>query len=875
MTEREIFVAAFQRIDPVERGRYLADACGSDEALRRRVENLLGVAEGAGSFLESPAANIDTTIAQPPVEGEGPGTQVGPYKLVEVIGEGGMGVVYLAQQTEPVKRFVALKVIKAGMDSRQVLARFEAERQALALMDHPNIARVLDAGVAGVPASASAFVGVPALAGSSRPPEGGTPTKTASSGAFVGVPASAGVSEDRLKAGLQQEGRPYFVMELVKGVPITKFCDERKLTPRERLELFLPVCHAIQHAHQKGIIHRDIKPSNVMVALHDENPVPKVIDFGVAKAVGQQLTEKTLYTGFGTLIGTPSYMAPEQATFNQLDIDTRADIYSLGVLLYELLAGSPPFEPARLKTAALEEVLRLVREEEPPRPSQRLSTSEAKASIAAVRQSEPAKLRRLLRGELDWVVMKALEKDRSRRYETASGLALDVRRHLNHEPVQAHPPSRWYRLCKLAHRHRGVLAAAALLGLSLFATIAVLVIGRGQILAEQTVTKQALANERNANQALQNAFVRERRHQNSLRVALAYRYWMSLDPARARELLEESPADLRDAEWHRLHRLCRAELVRIDLGGPGVGHSPVRFSPDGKHLVATIDSRSRVWDAATGRELFALAGNITRMSAFNFTPDGRHVIGIGPQAVRDDKPGRLFEVNTWELGERKLVKSRTHRWDSLPDRVQTSPDGRRAGTNTLKSFSMKDIDGGHELSTFELSDLWSPKIAYSADMSYVAGICGDFKHSWIQVWNTASGKIVHTIRDLPLPLVQVAVSGDGRRLVTICENTKAAQRRLFAWDAESKASRFIGHVKLNAAIAFSPGDRRIAVVDDDRVIRVWDVESRTEELTLRGHTGPFNSIAFSPDGLRLASSAADSTIRIWDVRPLESEVGSP
>src|SRR5262245_21019765 len=269
-----------------------------------------------------------------------------------------------------------------------------------------------------------------------------------------------------LDAGTAEDGRPYFVMELVKGVPITDFCDARKLSPRERLELFLPVCQAIQHAHQKGIIHRDVKPSNVLVALHDERPVPKVIDFGVAKAVGQQLTEKTVYTGFGTLVGTPAYMAPEQATFNQLDVDTRADVYALGVLLYELLAGSPPFEPERLKQAALDEVLRLVREEEPPRPSARLSTSQAKASIAAVRRSDPDKLAKLVRGELDWIVMKALDKDRTRRYETATSLAKDVERYLKGDAVEACPPTLGYRIRKTYRKNR-----AAILGASAFAAV--------------------------------------------------------------------------------------------------------------------------------------------------------------------------------------------------------------------------------------------------------------------------------------------------------------------------------------------------------------------------------------------------------------------
>ena len=432
MTEREIFVAAFQQTDPVERGRYLDDACGADEELRRRVENLLSVAAGAGSFLESPAANLDATIDQLPAESLR--TQIGPYKLVELLGEGGMGAVYLAQQTEPVKRLVALKVIKAGMDSKQVLARFEAERQALALMDHPNIAKVLDAG-------------------------------------FVGVPASAGASEDRLKPGLQREGPPYFVMELVKGVPITKFCDGRKLTPRERLELFLPVCHAIQHAHQKGIIHRDIKPNNVLVALYDGKPVPKVIDFGVAKAAGQALTDRTLVTGFGAILGTPEYMSPEQAEINQLDIDTRSDIYSLGVLLYELLAGSPPFSKSDLEKAGMLEMLRVIREKEPSKPSTKLSSSDALPTLSANRGTEPAKLTKLVRGELDWIVMKALEKDRNRRYETANGFAADIQRYLADESVQACPPSAVYRLRKFVRRNKVPVLAAVLVLLVLVAGV--------------------------------------------------------------------------------------------------------------------------------------------------------------------------------------------------------------------------------------------------------------------------------------------------------------------------------------------------------------------------------------------------------------------
>ncbi len=409
---RSVFLAALERA-PDQWPAFLDEACGDDAEVRARVDQLLQAHQALGSIhgggTEAPAT-IDAPVT------EGPGTVIGPYKRREPIGEGGMGKVWMAQQTEPVKRVVALKLIKAGMDSKQVIARFEAERQALALMEHPSIARVLD-------------------------------------------------------AGTTSAGRPYFVMDLVKGMPITRYCDEHRLTPRQRLELFIPVCHAIQHAHQKGIIHRDLKPSNVLIALYDGKPVPKVIDFGVAKAAGQPLTEKTLVTGFGMIVGTLEYMSPEQAEINQLDIDTRSDIYSLGVLLYELLTGSTPFSRKDLEKAGMLEMLRVIREQEPSKPSTKLSTAEGLPTLAANRGTEPAKLTKLVRGELDWIVMKALEKDRNRRYETANGFAMDVQRYLADEPVLAGPPSAWYRLRKFVRRNKGPVLAACLVVLALVAGI--------------------------------------------------------------------------------------------------------------------------------------------------------------------------------------------------------------------------------------------------------------------------------------------------------------------------------------------------------------------------------------------------------------------
>src|SRR5215468_9404244 len=412
---RDLFLAALER-PPAQRPTYLEAACAGDPALRGRLEALLRAHAQPGAFLsEDQPPTADAT--GPPASDAAGAVIAGRYTLLQRIGEGGMGEVWLARQQEPVKRQVALKLIKAGMDSKAVLARFEVERQALALMDHPNIARVLDGGL--------------------------TPT-----------------------------GQPFFVMELVNGLPLTRFCDEAKLTPKDRLELFVPVCQAVQHAHQKGIVHRDLKPANILVTIIDGEPVPKVIDFGVAKATAGKLTDESMSTQFGAVVGTLEYMSPEQAGFSGVDIDTRADIYSLGVILYELLTGLRPIDAKRLQAAALTELIRIIREEEPLKPSTRLSTDESSASMAALRQIEPRRLMSLLRGELDWIVMKCLEKQRDRRYETANGLAKDIQRYLEDEPVEARPPSAGYRLHKFVRRHRGKVIAASLVLLALLAGMA-------------------------------------------------------------------------------------------------------------------------------------------------------------------------------------------------------------------------------------------------------------------------------------------------------------------------------------------------------------------------------------------------------------------
>lgn len=464
MNEREIFEAAIELPDAAACKEFLDQVCASDRFLRARVESLLKAYAASGSFLQVPVSDpLDLTLLDHTPEK--PGGQVSSYKLLQQLGEGGMGVVYMAEQREPVQRRVALKIIKPGMDSNQVIARFEAERQALAMMDHPNIARVFDAGT----------------------------TAT---------------------------GRPYFVMELVNGVPITQYCDENHLNARERLDLFAPVCDAIQHAHQKGVIHRDLKPGNILVASYDGRPVPKVIDFGIAKATGQQLTERTLFTALGQIVGTIEYMSPEQATRNQLDVDTRSDVYSLGVVLYELLTGETPLDRQRLRTAAWDEMLRIIREEEPPRPSVRLSSNDRLPSIAASRGTEPSKLSAIMRGELDWIVIKALEKDRSRRYDSPGQFAADIRRYLSNEAVLACPPSNLYRFRKFVRRHAYPMTFLSIILCSLILGLGGTIWQARRARISERDARIALASEREALELATAEQLRSRQSQKSAETAL-------------------------------------------------------------------------------------------------------------------------------------------------------------------------------------------------------------------------------------------------------------------------------------------------------------------------------------------------------------------
>jgi eukaryotic-like serine/threonine-protein kinase len=786
---------------------YLDQACGTDAALRGRVDALLRAFDEERSFLERPAV-------APPAPAPGPETTTyspegvtqplsagaviaGRYKLLQEIGEGGMGTVFMVEQLEPVKRRVALKLIKPGMDSRQVVARFEAERQALALMDHVNIARVFD-------------------------------------------------------GGTTENGRPYFVMELVRGVPITKYCDGHRLPLEDRLELFVDVCRAVQHAHQKGIIHRDLKPSNVLAAPFDGRPVVKVIDFGVAKAAGPALTDRTLFTGFGVVVGTAEYMSPEQAELNNADIDTRSDVYSLGVLLYELLTGTTPVTHQRAREASLPEVLRLVREEEPTRPSTRLSTTAELPAVAAARREEPGRLLRLVRGELDWIVLKALEKDRARRYETAAALAEDVCRFLADEPVQACPPSAGYRVRKFVRRNKaGVLTAAGvLLGTLLAAAgaLAVQAAGTARVVAEQKQTQAA-------NDRLTSALEREQQTLYFQRIALAARELDAKNVGRAEELLEECPAQLRDWEWHYLKHRRHREPVTIRGKGWATAAA---FSPDGKYLacvsVGQLVGEVKVWDVRAGVHHRTVAAHLGPIGGVAFSPDGRRLATAGW-----DKKVKLWDVATGEP---------VHEWSDHTGYVSCvafSKDGKwlasGGGDNTVRvwdaqSFQHHRTLSGHSGGLYEVA---------FGNGGTLASTSSD---ETVRVWDAGTGRELHVLKGHAGPILAVAFSRDGKQLAS-----GGFDGTVKVWDPE--AGRHVRTIRDGdmpvMGVAFSRNGHRVATASLEKTVRLWAVAAEHdphEAITLRGHAEGVMRVDISPDGLQIASASLDGTVKVWDSTPV-------
>ncbi|HEV8066807.1 MAG TPA: protein kinase [Planctomycetaceae bacterium] len=744
---------------------------------------------------------------------EQPGAVIGPYKLMEQIGVGGFGLVFVAEQQRPVRRKVALKVIKPGMDTREVVARFEAERQALAMMDHPNIARVYD-------------------------------------------------------AGATDSGRPYFVMELVRGVPITDYCDQNHLTLRERLELFVSVCQAVQHAHQKGIIHRDIKPSNVLVTLQDGKPVAKVIDFGVAKALYQPLTDRTIYTRFAQMIGTPLYMSPEQAEAGGLDVDTRSDIYSLGVLLYELLTGMTPFDRRRLARAAYDEVIHIIRNEEPPKPSTRLSKStQSLPAIAAQRKTDPARLSKMFRGDLDWITMKALEKDRTRRYETASGLAADIARYLNDEPVEASPPSTAYQLRKFARRYRTVLATAAAFVLLLVAAAVNMtwLTFRAQAEAENAQAEAAKARaarlvaederkvaeqeKRRADSERDRAAAASSRYEWGLyawQIGAAQREWQANNVAGAWAQLNSCDPALRGWEYDYVYTSFTKNQRTLK------GHSKevcaVAFSADGNRIVSGSDDKTlKIWDVARVQETLTLKGHSSRVMSVAFSPDGKRIVSGGV-----DKTAKLWDATDGH----ELLTFKGH-----SDRVAGvafSPDGNRIITASWdKTLRILDTDDGRELLTFRGHAGVVSCVAVSPDGKRIVSGSRD---TTIKIWDTTTGKEVRTLRGHTEAVTSVAFGSGGKQIVSgSFDNT------VKLWDASTGDEKLTlrGHPSLIWSVSFSPEGRHIASGSWDKTIKVWDAAVGREIFTLRGHVAPVQSVAFSPDGKWLASASDDHTIKLW------------
>jgi serine/threonine protein kinase/WD40 repeat protein len=793
----DLFLKALEAGSPEERRAYLDGACGGEPSLRAQVEALLAASEQAGNFLQAPAEGLRATADEQPLD-EAPGAVIGPYKLLELIGEGGMGAVWMAEQREPMQRKVALKIIKAGMDTRQVVARFEAERQALALMDHANIAKVLD---------------------------GGT---------------TAG-------------GRPYFVMELVKGTPITRYCDEHRLTPRERLELFVPVCQAIQHAHQKGIIHRDVKPSNVLVAPYDGRPVPKVIDFGVAKATGQRLTERTLFTGFGAVLGTLEYMSPEQAELNNQDIDTRSDLYSLGVLLYELLTGTTPLPHERLTQAAFTETLRLIREEEPPRPSTRLSESGARLpAVAAQRHMEPAGLTRLVRGELDWIVMKALEKDRRRRYETVNGLALDVQHYLADEPVKACPPTVGYRLRKVVRRHRGPLIAAGLVLLALVAGVIGTTWGLvsaeralSELQDQQNKTRAAEATARDKSGKLALLYWKETRASRQARQpGVRYSSLEALTEAmrQLRELnqLEANRPELRDDAIATL-ALWDVRPIKHLPSAPGQPHPCL--DPLGEYYAAVDAPTAVSWRRlADDQVVHRWQWDGLRCDIVDVSPDGRYVAAF----CQDDREKEVCRV--WDSGTGSLVFQRPIRGRGHAFR----PDGKVLALDQGDSITLCDLGTGRDLPPLPVrpgKDRWR----FHPSGQYLAVSYRD--PPGVEVWDLAAGKVVCQLPGAPASL---AWSPDGSLLALGSPDTNIY---LCAFPGGKVQAVLRGHEHVVTWVEFHPSGRLLASCSHDDTTRLWCF-APGGELVLPGEQ---LDAGFSRDGRRLVTWSRQGGVTAWEV----------
>jgi serine/threonine protein kinase/WD40 repeat protein len=817
--EETIFETAREIASAEKRAAYLLQACGQDAGLRERIEAMLRDDVAAREFFDTarpqpgaPAAGSTIRIDLP---AEQLGTTIGHYKLREKIGEGGCGVVYVAEQEQPVRRRVALKIIKLGMDTRSVVARFEAERQALAMMDHPNIAKVID-------------------------------------------------------AGTTDTGRPYFVMELVRGVKLTDYCDQHGLTVAARLDLFVKICRAVQHAHQKGIIHRDLKPSNILVTLHDGVPVPKIIDFGIAKATEGRLTDLTVYTQLHQFIGTPAYMSPEQAEMSGLDIDTRSDIYSLGVLLYELLTSETPFDASELLRAGLDEVRRKIREDEPLRPSTRLSTmlDADLTTVARHHAAEPPKLINLLRGDLDWIVMKALEKDRTRRYETATGMAMDVERFLGNEPVLARPPSQLYRLRKFARRNRAAFTAAA--GVSAALLLGLLISlwqafranqarhaeQRARVAADASRVRElqqrllAEDNERKASDS-------ERNTQRLLYAAdmqLAHAAWEEGNLARMSTLLEAhrpkpGEPDGRGFEYYYLLNLAKGEQEQILVSHTNALIN-VALSPDGKWLASRGLTDTRLWDlgrrtvVAVWPSRHGILGELERSTyGLSFSYDSKYL------AIPSEQGLTLCELSTRQT---RLLQGEEVEGPLFSPVTNVIAFTGKAGTHIW------DYLANQEVGLFgprRSAKCWSP------DGARLLASESDGSSDFVEWWNATTFQRIET-DTAGQYLYGTALSRDGQL-------TAVADWQGEIWLLQNPGGKILGHFECGdircSALAFSPDGKFLASASRDQAILICDVASRRRVRQLRGHHAKVTSLTYTVDGKTLFSGDTDGKLLVWDM----------
>jgi eukaryotic-like serine/threonine-protein kinase len=781
---------------------------------------------------DDPDATLDS-----PAPSEGPGTKIGRYELLKQIGEGGMGLVYLAQQKQPVKRQVALKIIKPGMDSKQVIARFEAERQALALLDHPNIAHVLD-------------------------------------------------------VGTTEKGRPYFIMEYVKGMSITRYCDDRKLNIEQRLKLFIQVCEGLHYAHQKGIIHRDIKPSNILVSVHADRAVPKIIDFGIAKAAASTLTDKTLFTFQGQLLGTPEYMSPEQVDMATQDIDTRSDIYSLGVLLYELLTGVLPFVRESLEKAGFAELQRTIRELEPASPSTRFSNLGQEAQgIATSRRTQVVSLARCLHRELEWIPMKAMRKDRCRRYRSVSEFADDIQNYLNGSPLIAGPETAAYRVKKFVQKHAGSVATVLLIVvavvLGLIGTTTMYFRSErmriqteeareneaiARIEAEQARDKeaalraqveQALVRVENAEKVTDEqrrlAEQKAEEYRRSLyahRITLADVAHRDGDMRRLRELLDVCPDDLRAWEWERLNHVSDQAVMTLPAGQKIV--YDLGFSPDGKRFVsAGRDGTIKIWAAADGAEMMTLRGHEERVMSATFSPDGERIASIDT--------GRTIKIwNAQSGAELTTLKADGGRIMNMGP-VVFSPDSKRiAAGGQDNSVKIWDAANGAELMILSGHTHWLYCLAFTPDGERI--ISGS-RDKTIRVWDASTGQELMVFQGHESGIGGIDVSPDGKRVVSA-----SADKTARVWDLTTGAELMTldGHSGMLGSVAFSPDGARIVTggesgrIGGSGIIMLWDAANGTELTTLSGHLKRVTAVAFGLDGKRIVSGSQDGAIKMWE-----------